>query len=155
MTLLEARDERGTGFLRHFCATLHHANETTLSTVVCASRIEALCSMKLEMVKCGVPESKIGLIYTAPKTVRYSEPATTNNEGRQFLLISHQRVGNESHLEQFNTYYEQPRSLVVYDESLLVSDISHFNVLDLCQSLAGWIARYRLDPDQARVDQHF
>jgi hypothetical protein len=127
------------------CATLHHANNTTLSVVVCASRIEALCTMKRDMLACGIPESKIGLIYTAGKLAKYSEPTTEENSGRQFLLISHQRIANKKHLQQYNSYLGEPRSLIIYDESLLVSDIEHFPVDKLCKALGGWIAQFQLE----------
>jgi hypothetical protein len=37
------------------CAALHHAGNTALSAVVCASRIEALCTMKRDMLAAGIP----------------------------------------------------------------------------------------------------
>src|ERR1700704_4524144 len=36
------------------CAALHHAGNMTLSAVVCASRIEALCTMKRDMLAAGI-----------------------------------------------------------------------------------------------------
>ena len=58
--------------------------------VVSASRIEALCTMKRDMIQNGIPEDQIGLIYTAPKDDKYSEKATADNDSRPFLLCSHQ-----------------------------------------------------------------
>jgi len=127
------------------CAAIHHSG-SSYSTVTCASRIEALCQMKRDMMACGIPASKIGLMYAAPKTVKYSEPNTTDNSTRQFLLISHQRIrANEKNIEQYNDFLGKPRNILVYDESLLVSDIEHFPVDALTFSMGGWINRFRLE----------
>jgi len=115
------------------------------SLVVSASRIEALCTLKRDMVKAGVPEEKIGLVYTATaKKDKYSEPSTDNNQDRQFLLCSHQLIrARECNLSLYNTYQGKARSLVVYDESLFISDIETFTVSGLCQSLGKWIEYFR------------
>jgi len=120
-----------------------HAQGLPYSLLVSASRIEALCSLKRTMVAAGIPEQKIGLIYAEPsKDTKYSEPRTLDNEQRQFLLCSHQLIrSRESNLDIYNNYQGQPRSLVIYDESLLVSDIEHFKVEHLLQSIGGWIER--------------
>ena len=127
------------------CAALHQVGNTATSAVVCASRIEALCTMKRDMLAAGIPANKIGLIYAGAKADKYSEPCTINNEDRQFLLISHNRVANAQHLPQLNTFHGGPRSVVVYDESLLVSEIEHFLVDQFNGALGKWIAKLALD----------
>ena len=127
------------------CATLHQLGDIDSSVVVCASRIEALCKMQRDMIEAGIPAEKIGLIYAKAAKDKYSEPCTTDNEGRQFLLISHNRAARERHLGDINTYNGQPRSVVIYDESLLVSEIEHFLVDDLIGALGKWISKIALD----------
>jgi hypothetical protein len=116
------------------------------SMVVSASRIEALCTMKRDMIKAGVPADQIGLIYTPSKAAEksYSEPLTTDNENKPFLLCSHQLIrARECNLALYNTYNGKARSLVVYDESLFISDIETFTVKGLCESLARWTEHFR------------
>jgi hypothetical protein len=131
------------------------------SMVVSASRIEALCTMKRDMIANGIPAEQIGLVYRPvyqtdskgkqTKKLVYSEPFTEDNESRPFLLCSHQLIrARESNLDLYNTYKGQPRSVVVYDESLLVSDIEHFTVESLCQSIYGWIGKFKFSQDAVR-----
>jgi hypothetical protein len=111
-----------------------------------ASRIEALCTIKRDLIKAGVPAHQIGLIYSQPekKEPQYSEPLTTDNESRPFLLCSHQLIrARECNLAVYNTYNGKARSLVIYDESLFISDIEAFTVKGLCESLARWIEHFR------------
>jgi hypothetical protein len=124
------------------------------SVVVSASRIEALCTMKRDMIKAGIPADQIGLIYSQPdkKEKQYSEPSTTDNQNKPFLLCSHQLIrARECNLSLYNTYKGKARSLVIYDESLFISDIEAFTVKGICESLARWIEHFRYI---ASRDQH-
>lgn len=125
------------------------------SLVVSASRIEALCTMKRDMVANGIPEGQIGLVYTQvyetdakgkKKERKYSELPTTDNEARPFLLCSHQLIrSRDENLALYNTYNGKQRDLCIYDESLLVSDIEHFAVDSLCQSIYGWMGKFQFE----------
>ena len=129
-------------------AAIHHA-DAPFSLVVCASRIEALCTMKRDMVKCGIPADMIGLMYSQPKKGAYSLPRTDDNQNRRFLLVSHQRLRErEQNIDQYNTFRGKQRDILVYDESLLVSDIEHFLVEPHMFSLRGWINNFKLDLDK-------
>jgi hypothetical protein len=134
-------------------ATLHRIGDDTMSVVVSAGRVRALWAMKRGLLDAGVPEHKIGLLYVDGANTKDEKghrlpgyfPPTAENDQRQFLLISHARTANSTHLEQFNTYRGAPRSVMVYDESLLVSEISHFNVHELVGTLGGAVATLELD----------
>ncbi|MEO7864017.1 MAG: hypothetical protein ABIU05_27015 [Nitrospirales bacterium] len=136
-------------------ATLHHMGNREMSVVVSAGRIKALWDMKHGMIAAGVPEHKIGLMYVDGRNAKdekgnplpgYLPPIeSTGDDTKQFLLISHQRTAKKDCLDEFRTYQGKPRSVVIYDESLLVSDVKHFNVHDLCQALAGCAAKFQLD----------
>jgi len=130
-------------------AAIHHAG-ATFSTVTCASRIEALCTMKRAMMKKGVPEEKIGLMYAQPpKGVQYSMPRTGDNHARQFLLVSHQRLRERvANMDEYNWFNGTKRDLVVYDESLLVSEIEHFPVPTLASCLGAWIGKLKFQPQE-------
>lgn len=124
------------------------------SLVVSASRIEALCTMKRDMIKNGIPRDQIGLIYALSKEP-YSEPATDDNESRPFLLCSHQMIRSRAtNLDLYNTYQGEPRSLCIYDESLLVSDIEYFTVGDICGALAGQIHKYKYQDRDKGTNKH-
>ena len=136
-------------------ATLHHIGHREMSVVVSAGRIKALWDMKHGLIAAGVPEHKIGLMYVDGKHAKdetgkplpgYLPPiASTEGDTKPFLLISHQRTAKKDSLEEFRTYQGKPRSVVIYDESLLVSEVKHFNAHDLCQALAGCAAKFQLD----------
>lgn len=125
-----------------WCAQLIEAQATHISVAISASKVEALCELKRELIENGVPKEKIGLLHNkiyspakveavingAPDADSYaSEPS--EGEDRQIMLVTHQRVRNSapelkgsSSLERFNTYRGRPRDLLIYDESLIVSD---------------------------------
>lgn len=136
-------------------ATLHHTGNTEMSVVVSAGRIKALWDMKHGLMAAGVREHKIGLLYVDGKNAKdekgkplpgYLPPiASTEGDTKQFLLISHQRTSQRDSLHEFSTFQGKPRSVVVYDESMLISEVGHFNVHDLCQALAGCAAKFQLD----------
>ena len=98
---------------------------------IAASRVEALCDLKRKLVGLGIPADRIGLHHSykydpalahEPPSGYASEPATTNHDGKQFMLITHSRVRGERGLSDCNTFQSKPRRLLIYDESLLVSD---------------------------------
>src|SRR6185436_3875919 len=94
-------------------AAIHHA-DAPFSIVVCASRIEALCTMKRDMMKCGIPADKIGLMYSQLKKGTYSLPRTDDNQNRQFLLVSHQRLRErEQDIDQYNNFRGKQRDILI------------------------------------------
>lgn len=133
-----------------------------LSLIVSASRIEALCALKRDMMGNGVPEKQIGLIYTRvfekgnkgkATELKYSLPPTEDdNDQRPFLLCSHQLIrSREANLDLYNVYQGKPRDLCIYDESLMVSDLDNFPVEDLCKSIFAWIGKFTFDEKSNRV----
>lgn len=109
-----------------------------VSITVCASKVEALCDIKRELMESLVPEEEIGLIHSYRYDEKIAEeylkgkaqlpegfaslPATDDNENRPFLLVTHNRVRGKSDVEMYNTYQGKPRSLMIWDESLFISD---------------------------------
>lgn len=116
---------------------------------VSASRVKALCTLKQEMIENGIPEDMIGLLHDATdKQIREERllAATDNNDDRPFMLITHQRIrAKASNLSQYNLYKGQLRHLLIYDESLMVSDVEHFNYADLTGALAHAIYKHKHD----------
>ncbi|MDK2744318.1 MAG: hypothetical protein NDI90_15530 [Nitrospira sp. BO4] len=119
---------------------------------VSASRIEALCTLKREMIENGIPEEMIGLLHDDAKA---SLKATADNDDRPFMLITHQRIRSKaSNLSQYNLYQGQPRHLLIYDESLMVSDVEHFNYADLTGALAHAIYKHKHDMKHVDISNY-
>lgn len=135
----------GTGKTRAIIewATAVHTLDLPYTLAVSASRIEALCTLKREMIENGIPEEKIGLLHDDSKA---SMKATADNDERPFMLCTHQRIRSKrENLAQYNFYKGQPRHLLLYDESLMSSDVQHFDFIDLCACLAHAIERVKRD----------
>lgn len=120
------------------------------SIAVSASKVEALCQLKRDLILAGMPEASIGLLhsyrYHASATLESmipegcaSEPSTEGDD-RPIMLVTHNRVRGGS-LEQYNLYQGKPRSLLVYDESLIVSDSWFLPVRSLKASI-GWAKEF-------------
>ncbi len=145
------------------CAAIHRLKLDKLSVAVSASQVEALCQLKRELLANDVPAEKIGLTHSYrhdagdPMTKRNgyaSEPRTEDNDLRQFQLMMHARVkGGHKALEQYARYKGKRRSLLVYDESLIISEPTIINVLELEQAwgyIKPWVSRRRRDNALAR-----
>lgn len=113
-----------------FCAALSQLQLADIGVVISATKVEALGSLKRDLIANGVPEERIGLIHSyrhdpaMPRESLWegyaSEPSTDSNDDRQFMLVTHNRIKG-GHLDRFNLYKGQPRHLVIWDESLLIS----------------------------------
>jgi hypothetical protein len=122
-----------------WCAALQALDYQDVSVAVAAGKVEALCQLKRDLIANGVPSEAIGLLHsykhdaglTGELPQDYaSEPATKDNDDRQIMLVTHTRI-HKGNLSQFNEYRGKARNLLVWDESLLVSEsrfISHRQV---------------------------
>jgi hypothetical protein len=131
-----------------FCRALDLLGYDDVSVVVAQSRVDALCELKRELMAEGIPESKIGLLHTYtydPSKVHpedpdrmldgyASEPTTERNDERPVLLVTHQRL-KQGDLQDYGTYRGKQRSIVIYDESLIVSRSRAWTLLDLRKAL--------------------
>lgn len=124
-------------------ATVHEMGLEHISVAVCQSQVEALCTLKRELMEAGVPEEKIGLLHSYGKHGA-SLPSTEDNDTRPYLLCTHARVMGKGGVEEFNQYLSHERNLLIWDESLLKSrgrSLSHIEV----DSALGWAERrYKL-----------
>jgi len=156
----------GTGKTRAIIewATAVYTLGLPFSLAVSASRIEALCTLKRDMIGSGIPEALIGLLHDDPNA---SLQATTENDERPIMLITHQRIrSSERNLAQYGFYQGKPRNLLVYDESLVASDVTHFGTRPLFAAMAhaieivkgieehGEISNF-LTKCKANIDWHF
>jgi hypothetical protein len=135
-----------------WCASVH-ALKLPYSIAVSSSRIDALMTMKTAMLEAGIPDKMIGLLHESPK--KGASNTDAENQDRQILLMSHQMIrANESNLKRYNTYKGAARNLLVYDESLLTSDVNHFTVRSLCAALAHAIELHRRNEEHAEIGNY-
>jgi hypothetical protein len=112
-----------------------HAQGLPYSVAVCASKVEALCDLKRDLVRQGVPEEKIGLWHSYKFDLAMAEeahlgrvpgfaslPATKDHDNAQFLLVTHSRIRGKDRVAPRLKYRGEDRSLVIWDETLLVSE---------------------------------
>jgi hypothetical protein len=106
-----------------------HSSYEDVSILVCMSKVEALCQLKRELVEIGVPKEWIGLYhsyYYNPDKIGQpdyaSEPVTEDYENKRILLTTHQRVSGRWGEQQYRLYQDNPRSIVIYDESLIKAE---------------------------------
>lgn len=128
-----------------------HALGLPYSVAVCASKVEALCDLKRGLIRQGVPEEKIGLWHSydydpskaddarnGRVTSVASLPATGNYDTAQFLLVTHNRLrSGDVGLTERLKYRGDDRSLVIWDESLLVSDHRTIRHADIKSAIGG------------------
>ncbi|MCB1804832.1 MAG: hypothetical protein KDK04_06165 [Candidatus Competibacteraceae bacterium] len=153
-----------------FAAELHHQGRDDIGFAVAASKVEALCALKRDLIESGVPASKIGLLHSyrydevvthqsreanAPLPDGYaSEPATDDNSSRQFMLVSHNRIRlGDAALQLFNSYLGHDRKLLIWDESLIISECIGLDFQALSADfghLQTLIERYPLARDACR-----
>jgi len=99
---------------------------------VAASKVEALCSLKRDLVAHGVPAEAIGLKHS----VHDAKEASTGNESRRIQLVTHARVRGGTDFKLFGEHEGHPRALMVYDETLLRSDSFAFHEADMRKAVA-------------------
>lgn len=151
----------GAGKTRSVVAWLWAVNQLGLedvSVIVTASKVEALCTLRRDLIATGVPSARIGLVHSykydraaarafledgreLPHNYASAE-STEDHESRPFLLCTHQRIRGTRGIEPFNVYKGSPRTLVIWDESLLASDTFAF-ADDIIASDIGAIAPLR------------
>jgi len=132
-----------------FCTALHRLSHSGVGVLICQSKVEALCDLKRQLLNLGVPEEAVGLMHTykhGPEGLDASGklldgyatlPATHDPSSHQILLVSHQRIRGQK-TQQFNVFRDQPRSLCVWDESLITSDVQYLLLSDLKVAVFGW-----------------
>jgi hypothetical protein len=132
-----------------FCATLYQRGFSSVSILICQSKVEALCDLKRQLLAVGASEDAIGLMHNykydpeavdpqgRPLDGYASLPSTNNPSGHQILLVTHQRIRGQK-LDQFNIFKGRSRSLCIWDESLIASDVQFLLLKDLRADTASW-----------------
>lgn len=109
-----------------------------LSVVIAANKIDNLHEVHSKLIGLGVDPSDIGVIHSDST---HDLRMTDNNDKRQILLVTHARVqGGDVKLEDYGFYNDQPRSVMIYDESLIASHhwgLSFEDLMDVRNVLRG------------------
>lgn len=97
---------------------LHRLGFHWVSVSVSASKVEALCDLKRQLMLLGVPERLIGIKHS----VRDASLPSTDDDDRRYQLVTHARVRGGNDKPLFVEHQGQTRALMIYDESLIRSD---------------------------------
>ena len=113
--------------------------------------MEPLCDIKRALMDNGVPDEDIGLLHSytfdpdlivpgQPLPARHASlPATTDNETKRILLVTHQRVQSAGSPSGFNNYKDEPRNLLIWDETLITSRHRSIDKTDIAKGI-GYLA---------------
>ena len=149
-------------------SALYSLGAQHVSLAVCASKVEALCDLKRDLIRQGVPEDAIGLLHSyrwreEPRlydegvkgeelpTGYASMPSTPDAGERQILLVTHSRVQGKGPLEQYHTWKGKPRNLLIWDESLFISDTRAASEIEIKSAVGWWKPRIGRDSDKVAV----
>ena len=157
-----------------FCQALAELNKTNpeyqeISIAVSASKVEALCDLKRDLINSGVPAEWIGLFHSykfkSDVARRFlngeiqelpdgyaSEPTTDNHDKKRILLCTHNRVRRQDAVDAFNDYKGKPRSLLIYDESLIKSDARVIKIENLQSGVGHFRPKKGNDVRDAAID---
>lgn len=116
-----------------------------ISVAVAASKVEALCQLKRDLIRAGVPSDSIGLLHSHHDA---SEPATADNDDRPIMLVTHARIMG-GRLGTFQNYRGSARNVLFWDESLIASE-SLFVVANMMEGGIGFLERAFQDDDTYR-----
>lgn len=141
---------------------LHKLGLDNISVSVSASKVEALCSLKRALMEHGVPEDKIGLLHSYqhdPKADNssvitksgFATLPSTGESDRQIMLVTHQRLRSGSIDKRYHTYKGKPRNLMLYDESLIVSDSLGIDFRELKGDIGKLMGMYEDNPEYIDV----
>jgi hypothetical protein len=123
-------------------SAIHHLKLDHISVMVCQLTVEALCALKRRLMEEGIPEQKIGLVYSPLTTA--SLPYTKATDLRQFQLVTHNRVkDSRCDIVKQNTYLDKARSLVIWDESFMKSQSKSLSLNELSKAVSNFSIDHR------------
>lgn len=117
-----------------------------IPVAVSASRVEALCAMRNDLIAAGVPIEDVGIKHSMKP--RQASVDSTGDTSYLVQLVTHSRVRNDSldrkkglkNYALFGTHEGKPRALMIFDESLMRGDGGSVNYARVNMAL-GALAR--------------
>lgn len=148
-------------------AALYQLGITHISLAICASKVEALCDLKRDLIREGVSSDVIGLLHSYNFDEEYARkylgdgealpqgfaslPSTENHEDKQILLVTHNRVRGRGRLEVYHLFKGKPRDLLIWDESLFISDTRAVSEVEIRSAVGWWKPRIGQDAKTQEV----
>lgn len=119
-----------------FIAAMHRMGYR-VPVAVAASRVQALITLRQELLALGVPEADIGIAHS-DKTADVPSTGCSPADGRLVQLVTHARVRMGSDYLGLTQQFEgQPRALLVYDETMFRSDAFALTALSVRAAVEG------------------
>lgn len=133
-----------------FIAAMHRLGYR-VPVAVAASRVQALISLRQELLALGVPEEDIGIAHR-DQSAEVPSTGCRPEDGRLVQLVTHARVRmGQDYLGLFQQFQGQPRALLVYDETMFRSDAFAFSARAVRAAVAGLAAFAEGKPELAAV----
>lgn len=143
----------GAGKTQGLVAVLAAAHELGLpySVVVAAQKVTDLAKIRRDLRLAGVPAEMAGLIHSksagsvrneladATPAVLLEDCTSTGTDDRQFLLATHEMLRRGGRDGLAFEHRGQPRDLVVWDETLLMSEVGAVSVKKVERAANGWL----------------
>lgn len=118
---------------------------------VAASRVQALISLREELLALDVPQADIGIAHRDP-SAKVASTGCRPEDGRLIQLVTHARVRmGQEYLGLFQQFEGQPRALLVYDETMFRSDAFAFSELSVRAAVEGLAPFVEAKPELAPV----
>lgn len=124
---------------------LYRQGHHCVAVSVSASKVEALCDLKRDLIGHGVPEHLIGIKHSH----RDATLPSTGNDDRLYQLVTHARVRGGHDNPLFVEHNRQQRALMIYDESLLRSDAEAISERTLRKQVAALKEHVKGRPEAA------
>lgn len=128
---------------------LYRLGHREIAVSVSASKVEALCSLKRDLLSRGIPEELIGLKHSV-RSDREEILPSTGNDDRLFQLVTHARVHGGNDIPLFTEHKGKRRALMIYDETLFKAkpeSISERSLRMQVASLKEEIRGQKREPD--------
>src|SRR6185312_6438091 len=107
------------------------------TALICSTKVLDLYAIKRKLIAQGFPESDIGLVHSKGDAVPF--PSTVDNDHRQFLLCTHERVRRDDGTKRFELRDGKSRDLVIWDESLLLGEQRAETYFNVASSIGGML----------------
>lgn len=125
-----------------WCKTIYD-KELDYSVCIASSQIKELFTIMKELIRAGVDEDQIGVLYN-DKDPKYKEYKKTSKsvespENYRFLLISHQRLQMDKQKYNYKDYKGVHRNITFWDEAFIKTEAACFRIEDIRKEIGGII----------------
>jgi hypothetical protein len=115
------------------------------TALICSTKVMDLCAIKAKLIAQGVPEQEIGLVHSKRYPAEVPFPRTDDNDHRQFLLCTHERVRRDDGTKRYELRDGKRRDLVIWDESLLIGEQRAETYFNVASAIGGTLPLLQKD----------